>query len=218
MELSVVNVNGQINMKKLQKWYVVSPDMGSTEMNNRVRQSTADTVGLGLDLDRNIVRPQVQSHKSRKSIMTIRHSRHRHICHICHISHRIIYIYIFYITFYINCRHVWNSFPLFYLLLQILIRAKWFLIHGTLIRTYVPSKASCADPGRKQEICLRHWGRSQRNQCGFKVLLHVLLYVLSNLSDLSWTHVWYSPTKMFETVPMCLRADDSTRSCLAWRK
>jgi len=102
----------------------------------------------------------------------------------------------------------------FYLLLQILIRAKWFLIHGTLIRTYVPSKASCADPGRKQEICLRHWGRSQRNQCGFKVLLHVL----SNLSDLSWTHVWYSPTKMFETVPMCLRADDSTRSCLAWRK
>ena len=92
MKLSVVNVNGQINMKKLQKWYVVSPDMGSTEMNNRVGQSTADTVGLGLDLDRNIVRPQVQSHKSRKSIMTIRHSRHRHICHICHISHRIIYI------------------------------------------------------------------------------------------------------------------------------
>ena len=43
MELSVVNVNGQINMKKLQKWCVVSPDKGSTEMNNRVRQSTADT-------------------------------------------------------------------------------------------------------------------------------------------------------------------------------
>jgi hypothetical protein len=191
-----------LQTRGLQKW--------TTEY-DRVRQIHADTVGLGLDLDRNIVRPQVQSQKSRKSKMTIRHSRHRHICHICHISHCIIYI-LPYSTSIVDMSEI--VFCHFYLLLQILIRAKWFLIHGTLIRTYVPSKASCADPGRKQEICLRHWGRSQRNQCGFKVLLHVL----SNLSDLSWTHVWYSPTKMFETVPMCLRADDSTRSCLAWRK